>query len=87
LKRGEQEYLDGAVVDKVLGTYVHGIFDNDGFRTHLLTWLWRQSGRAERPVPPGYSARGAQERAFNQLADLVRSNLDMNKVKEIMGLA
>jgi adenosylcobyric acid synthase len=87
LKRGEQEYLDGAVVDKVLGTYVHGIFDNDGFRTHLLTWLWRQCGRAERPVPPGYSARGAQERAFNQLADLVRSNLDMNKVKEIMGLA
>ena len=87
LKRGDVEYLDGAVAGQVMGTYLHGIYDNDQFRDHLLGWLWQLKGKQQRPVPPGYSASGARERAFNQLADLVRSNLDMDKVRKVMGLA
>jgi len=87
LKRAEEEHLDGAVCGRVMGTYLHGIYDNDHFRNHLLTWLWSNQGRKERPVPSGYSASGARERAFNQLADLVRSNLDMTKVRKAMGMS
>lgn len=86
LQRGEEEHLDGAVSGNVMGTYLHGIYDNDGFRGHLLSWLWQRRGKDSRPVDAGYSASGAREKAFNQLADLVRSNLDMEKVRKIMGL-
>lgn len=86
LRRSEEEHLDGAVCGRVMGTYLHGIYDNDGFRNHLLTWLWRLKGKQERPVLAGCSSSGARERAFNQLADLVRSNLDMDKVRKVMGL-
>ena len=87
LQRGDEEHLDGAVSGRVMGTYLHGIYDNDSFRHHLLTWLWQAREQGERPVPAGYSARGERERAFNRLADLVRSSLDMEKVRKIMGLS
>ena len=87
LKRGEEEHLDGAVAGRVMGTYLHGIYDNDGFRNQMLTWLWQLKGKQERPVPEGYSTSGARERAFNRLADLVRSNIEMDKVRKVMGLA
>ncbi|MDA8441016.1 MAG: cobyric acid synthase [Peptococcaceae bacterium] len=81
-----QGHLDGAVAGNVMGTYLHGIYDNDRFRHHLLSWLWQRNGQEQRPVAAAYSVSAARERDFNQLADLVRSNLDMNKVRKIMGL-
>ncbi|HEX3016139.1 MAG TPA: cobyric acid synthase [Desulfobacteria bacterium] len=86
LRRGEDEHLDGAVSGRVMGTYLHGIFDNDAFRDHLLKWLWGLKGKNQRPIAAGYSSTAERERAFNQLADLVRSNLNMNKVRKVIGL-
>ncbi len=86
LKRGDSEYQDGAVQGRVMGTYLHGIYDNDAFRHRLLTWLWQLRGEPGRSVLQQYSALGAREQAFNKLADLVRSSLDMAKVSKIMGI-
>ena len=46
-RSGEKvDVLDGAVSTdgRIMGTYLHGIFDNDGFRAALLNRLRRQKG-------------------------------------------
>ncbi|MBE3576007.1 MAG: hypothetical protein IMW99_11285, partial [Firmicutes bacterium] len=53
-RRGQQEvdYPEGAVDPSglVMGTYLHDLFENDGFRVAFVNWLRRRRGLA--PVPP-----------------------------------
>jgi len=78
-------YTDGLQAGKAYGTYLHGIFDNDGLRTALLVWLWQRRGRV-RPVEASLSQAALRESAFNELADLVRQSVDIERVRTIMGL-
>ena len=75
---------DGAVSADglVIGTYIHGIFDDDDFRRSLLNRLRVQRGWAEMPVQ--YRYREAKERAYDRLAETVRASLDMEKLREIV---
>jgi adenosylcobyric acid synthase len=76
---------EGAVSSdgRVWGTYIHGIFDNDGFRRSFINLL-----RKEKGLPPRETLRFSydeeKERSFNLLASLVRENLDMDKVYSII---
>ncbi|HWR28532.1 MAG TPA: cobyric acid synthase [Negativicutes bacterium] len=69
----------------VMGTYIHGIFENDGYRRSLLDAL-----RVRKGLPPlageVVSYLDRKEAAYNKLADLVRANLDMEHVRRVMGL-
>ena len=68
-----------------MGTYIHGIFDNDGYRRSLLDALRCRKGlpaAAEIAIP----YRQRKEAAYDRLADLVRANLDMAYVRKVMGL-
>jgi adenosylcobyric acid synthase len=78
-------YTDGLQAGSALGTYLHGIFDNDGLRQALLEWLWQRRGQ-QRPLDSTVSQAALREMAFNQLADLVRQNMDLAAVRSIMGL-
>jgi len=78
-------YTDGLQAGNAFGTYLHGIFDNDGLRTALLTWLWQRRDRP-RPVEATLSQAALRELAFNELADLVRQSVDVERVRAIMGL-
>lgn len=78
-------YADGLQAGNSYGTYLHGIFDNDGLRTSLLTWLWQRKGRS-RSIEATLSQAALRESAFNELADLVRRSVDMERVRAIMGL-
>lgn len=75
---------DGAVSADglVMGTYIHGIFDDDDFRRSLLNCLRVQRGWAEMPVQ--YRYREAKEHAYDRLAETVRASLDMEKLREIV---
>ena len=75
---------DGAVSADglVIGTYIHGIFDDDDFRRSLLNRLRVQRGWAEMPVQ--YRYREAKEHAYDRLAETVRVSLDMEKLREIV---
>jgi len=78
---------DGAVSEdgKVWGTYIHGIFDNDGFRRRFI----RKVARETLPRPGGESAfaYGAfKETQFDALADLIEESLDMHYIGELVGL-
>ena len=75
---------DGAVSADglVIGTYIHGIFDDDDFRRCLLNRLRVHRGWSETPVQ--YRYREAKERSYNRLAETVRKSLDMERLRAIV---
>jgi adenosylcobyric acid synthase len=74
---------DGAVSPdgRVFGTYLHGIFDNDGFRTAYLNRLRKGKGLPELPV-----AESAAD-PFNQLAAHLEQHLDLDRLLAACGAA
>ncbi len=68
----------------VLGTSVHGLFENDGFRATFLTEVGRRRGKAF--VPAGTSFRGAREAQIDRLADLLEGHVDLDRLFAIIEL-
>ncbi|MDD1662668.1 MAG: cobyric acid synthase [Methanomicrobiales archaeon] len=94
---GEAFTGDGAVSPDglVFGTYLHGLFLNEGAVTALLTFLYRRKGlrfggmpsRGTGPLPAravstGQAAgtTGGEPDAYDRLADLFEGHLDMEKI-------
>jgi adenosylcobyric acid synthase len=77
----EVEVQDGAVNrdGSVFGTYLHGIFDNAGFRTPLLNRLRRAKGMAER------SGNETTPDPFDLLADHLEQHLDVARLLRLCG--
>jgi adenosylcobyric acid synthase len=73
---------DGAGSLRLFGTYIHGLFDHSGFRTAYLNRLREHKGLAALP-PHGYDTR---PKDFDQLADWLYDNLDMQRIQEITSL-
>jgi adenosylcobyric acid synthase len=72
---------DGAVGDsgRVLGTYVHGIFDNDDFRRSFI-----EAARSAVDLAPAITwahITAEREARIDRLADQLRRSLDMNLIK------
>lgn len=82
----EVEILDGAVNEdgRVWGTYVHGVFDADGFRRAFLNQL--REARGWTPLESQYNFHASRQAAYDRLADVVRANLDMDRIYQIMRL-
>ncbi len=72
--------LDGSAKDNVWGTYLHGVFENDGFRTALLNDIRRQKGM---PPQEPVNYREIKDGNLDRWASVLRENLDM---EFIMGL-
>ncbi|HRZ87566.1 MAG TPA: cobyric acid synthase [bacterium] len=64
------------------GTYIHGLFDADGFRRRFLNAVRERKGW--RPLASG--ARYDVNAEFDKLARLVRDSIDMKRVYEMMGI-
>ncbi len=87
-RAGEQvEIPDGCVSTdgNVVGTYIHGIFDNDVFRRKLIDSLGAKKGFKPNGCYPDFKA--IKERRYNELADIVRRNMDMNMVYNMLKLS
>ena len=82
--KGETSRWDGALREDglVFGTYIHGLFDDDAFRRQLINTLRIQKGLP--PLAIQRNRRQQKERAYEHLADVVESALDMEKVRAIM---
>ncbi|MCK9375089.1 MAG: cobyric acid synthase [Syntrophobacterales bacterium] len=65
---------------RVWGTYLHGLFDNDGFRGAWLATL-RQGAAAQGPELTYHSFQEAQ---LDRLADLLRRHLDLAHIKTMI---
>ena len=73
----------GAGNGLVWGTYLHGLFDADSFRHWFIDSLRSRIGlKAYKKNRPVYDL----EPAFDRLAAMVRSRLDMQKIYQTMGL-
>ncbi len=78
--------LDGSISAdrRVLGTYLHGIFDHDGFRHQFLT---ATRSFYKLAAPPALNPWGQQrEESLNRLADRVSASLDMHRIFSWVGL-
>jgi adenosylcobyric acid synthase len=71
---------DGAVDPdaRALGTSLHGLFEEDGFRATFLTEVGRR--RDKTFVPAGVSFGGARQAQFDRLADVIEANVDLSPV-------
>jgi adenosylcobyric acid synthase len=80
---------DGAVSadGRVFGTYLHGIFDNDFLRRHIINALRREKGLAPLSPAETMTTREQRQRDYDRLALVVRESLDIDRIYEIMGLA
>jgi len=84
----EVDVLDGAVRadGRVFGTYIHGIFDNDGFRRHVINLIREKKGWGPLEDNEALTVFEQREKDFNKLADVVRNSLDMDRLYSIMNL-
>jgi len=83
------DVLDGAVSadGRVFGTYIHGIFDNDVFRRHILNLIRCEKGWGPLEEENAVSVKEQREKDFDKLAEVVRASLDIDKIYEIMGMS
>ena len=79
------DVFDGCISPdgNVVGTYIHGIFDNDEFRTALIQYLKSKKG-----LKPLHTHRAdfksIKEQKYNELADVVRRNMNMIMVYDLL---
>jgi adenosylcobyric acid synthase len=66
----------------VLGSYLHGIFDTDGFAEAMIRKLMAEKGMDYGNWSFDLAAHKEQE--YDKLADLVRNSFDMKKIYEIL---
>ena len=77
------ENLKGTVKDNVAGTYIHGIFDNSEFTSHFLNEVRKLKGLDR--IDENFSYSDYKNREYDKLAEVLRENLDIKKIYEIMG--
>jgi len=77
--------LDGAVsADGVVtGTYLHGIFADDGVRGAVLRDL---AARVGRPADPRWGSPRPVSARYDRLADIVAASSDMPAIAKLVGL-
>ncbi|NSW91478.1 MAG: cobyric acid synthase [Firmicutes bacterium] len=68
---------------KVVGTYIHGIFDNSEFMMRIINNLRRKKGLHELDRQ-GLDHNAFKQMEYDRLAQLIREHVDMTKVYEIM---
>ncbi len=68
--------------EQVIGTYFHGIFHNDSFRTEYLNTIRNSKGLP--PIKDRISFNQLREEAFDRLADHVRKHVDMDVIQREM---
>ena len=68
---------------KVFGTYIHGIFDNDAFRRGILNAVRERKGLPS--LENRRNVRAEKQRSYERLAAIVRENLNMDLLRQIMG--
>ena len=76
--------LDGAIdaSGRVMGTYFHGIFDNDNFRNIILNKIRAQKGIDSDDM--GDSFEVLKDREYDRLAEHVKKYMDMTLIQKFL---
>lgn len=79
---GRADDIKGVVKGNIIGTYIHGIFDNAEFTGFLLNKIREIKGLDK--IEEYFDFKEFKEQEYNKLADVLRKNLDIAKIYEIM---
>ena len=74
---------EGAAAGKVLGTYLHGLFDTGALVEQLAAWLMKEKGLNPEHIRVE-SQEDYREQQYDRLARVVREHLDMKAVYRAM---
>ena len=66
----------------VLGTTLHGLFEEDAFRSSFLGFVAARRGRVWRPSGASYAA--ARERQIDRIADACEEHLDTERLWRLL---
>lgn len=73
---------------RILGTYLHGIFDSQSFRASFLEAIWKSTGKARLGGPEFLpSVRAVKEQNYERLGHLVRDHLDLAELETCLNLS
>jgi adenosylcobyric acid synthase len=78
------EVPEGAVQGTVWGTYLHGLFEADGFRRGVLNLLRQRRGLQS--IDSGVCFAFQKEASFDRLASVVRKHLRMEEIYRWLNL-
>ena len=68
----------------VIGTYLHGIFDNDSFRSGLINYIAKRRGKRLTNCSNGIKALKKKSDAYEQLEKVIRKALNMEYIYNII---
>lgn len=77
--------LQGYYRDNIFGSYIHGIFDTEEFRTAFMSLLWDRKGIAYNRTE-SISYAEFKEQQYDKLAQILRGSIDMKEIYNIMGM-
>ena len=76
--------LDGSVKGNVWGTYIHGIFDNDDFRTALLNSIRKKKGLPLKET--GFNYHEKKDEAIDRWAGILKKSVDVSFMLKQVGM-
>lgn len=76
---------DGCCSGNVIGTYVHGIFDEEDFRSAFINIICDRKG-IDYSNTENISYKEYKEQQYNKLADILRESLDMDSIYNIINI-
>lgn len=79
----EDDHIVAVVKDNIFGTYLHGIFDNEKVTRTILNRIREKKGMEQ--LGEGITFDEYREREFDKLEKVVRENIDIKKIYEILG--
>jgi len=68
---------ESAATDRALGTYLHGLFENEGVREAFLVAVFEAAGESRSAVAESNSARSDDGSPYDRAADLVAEHVDL----------
>lgn len=85
---GCELYLAGKMIgycrDNIFGTYVHGLFDSEDFRSTFVKMLCERKGMEYGSSEISY--QDFKQQQYDKLAQILRDSLDMEEIYNIIGL-
>ncbi len=84
IPKNSEPVFDGSKNGNCWGTYLHGIFENDSFRREIINRVRERRGLS--PIGSTIRYSEMKDKAIDDLADIVRKNIDMNFIKGIIKL-
>jgi len=81
----DKEVCDGEYSGNVYGSYIHGIFDKGDIAYSIVKKLAQKKG-VELLSSNATSYKEYKESQYDKLAEMIRRNMDMDKIYKILGI-